>query len=106
MASMTSSQDIIMNKIKGEHTQMKLMMAQNTKLMSMLVSNITRKKEETARRSRETEKEKNRSAFANTARNPDITRMRIVVHCLRTKISAQHGTMNRVVWGLGVVTWR
>ena len=79
-------------------------MAQNTKLVSMLESNISGKKEEAGSKSPATEKQKSRSAFANTARNLDIMRIRIAFHCPRTKISAQHGTRNRMIWGLGVVT--
>ena len=79
-------------------------MAQNTKLVSMLESNISGKKEEAGSKSPATEKQKSRSAFANTARKTDTMRMRIVFHCPRTRISAQFVTRNRMVRGLGIVT--
>ena len=51
VASMTLSQDTLMKKMREERKQMKLMMAQNTKLMPMLETNISRKGEESGRKS-------------------------------------------------------
>ena len=46
MASMTPSQDTLMEELREDHKKMKLMMAQNIKLMSMLENNISGKREE------------------------------------------------------------
>ena len=83
---------------------MKLMMAQNMKLVSILESSIHGKKEAAGIKSPGGRKVKSRGAFANSARKLDTTRMKIAPLCLRTSIFARIGTMNRMLWGLGVVT--
>ena len=48
VASITSNQDTLMEEMQEERKQMKNIMAQNTKLMAMLESNINRKKKTAA----------------------------------------------------------
>ena len=46
VASITSAQDTIVNELKDEHMQMKVTIAQNEKLMTMLKANLSGKWEE------------------------------------------------------------
>ena len=46
VAAMTSSQEILMEELLEERTKMKLMLAHNTELMSMLETNISGKGDE------------------------------------------------------------
>ena len=46
VASMTSIQETFMKELLEEHKQMKIVMAQNTKLMAMLEANISGKGDE------------------------------------------------------------
>ena len=48
VALITSNQDTLIKEMQEERKQMKNRMAQNTKLMSMLETNISRKKETAA----------------------------------------------------------
>ena len=56
VASITSSQDTLMRETKEERKQMKLLMTQNTKLMSMLESNIIGKRRKQEKNPWETER--------------------------------------------------
>ena len=106
VASITSNQDTLIREIQEECKQMKSLMAQNTKLMAMLESNISRKKEMAATNSPGSGKVKKQKRSCKKCKKDGCHEDTACFLFPEMLISAQIGRRNRMVCSLGVVTWR